>query len=546
MIRREDTVYEKKSLRVVTKKSPDWDELAKDCVAIAFSRGGMLVIGVEDGKDEPPGEQQVEQALADKVTQALLMRTHNVSLTASVETADNGGQYIQVNINRSTSLPTTRKGQVFERIDDQRRRLEGDELLRAMNDRSTFPWETRASGISTTEADREKIEAFCNAIRASDRVKPSVKEKDEEELLRHYILIDGEQLTNLGALCIGNNLARARIGTAPVIHAIKYNEDGRKVRKEVWDDYALAPFEMVSAVWEAIPDFRESYELPAGLLRESIPAYDEEVVRELLVNALVHKPYTQAGEIFLNLHPDRLEIVNPGQLPAGVTAENILHASVRRNINLARVFHDMKLMEKEGSGFDRIYEVLLSRGRAAPELREGPDRVVVSIQRKIVDAQIIDFMEKAEARFQLFQRERICLGLLAQHETLSAIELAEKLELGEEDRLRSWLGRLLEFGVVEAAGQTKARKYFIAPAVLRDFRVPTSTSLDRIEPHRLKALIVEDLKRFPGSRMEELRQRIGQEIHYKKVKRAMDELIAAGAVKHDGEGRRWRRYWAPS
>ena len=79
-------------------------------------------------------------------------------------------------------------------------------------------------------------------------------------------------------------------------------------------------------------------------------AYAEKVLRELLVNALVHRPYTQRGDIFLNLHPDRLEVVNPGRLPLGVTPQTILHASRRRNDGLARVFHDLGLMEREGSG----------------------------------------------------------------------------------------------------------------------------------------------------------------------------------------------------
>ncbi len=90
--------------------------------------------------------------------------------------------------------------------------------------------------------------------------------------------------------------------------------------------------------------------------------------RLLLVNALVHRPYTQRGDIFLNLHPDRLEMVNPGPLPLGVTPQNVLHTTVRRNEHLARLFHDLKLMEREGSGFDKIFEVLLSQGRPTPEL----------------------------------------------------------------------------------------------------------------------------------------------------------------------------------
>jgi hypothetical protein len=98
-----------------------------------------------------------------------------------------------------------------------------------------------------------------------------------------------------------------------------------------------------------------------GLYRRQVPAYDEKVVRELVVNALVHRPYTQQGDIYVNLFPDRLEVVNPGRLPIGVTPHNILHASRRRNEGLARVFHDLNLMEREGSGFDLMYDRLLSQ-----------------------------------------------------------------------------------------------------------------------------------------------------------------------------------------
>lgn len=73
------------------------------------------------------------------------------------------------------------------------------------------------------------------------------------------------------------------------------------------------------------------YEVAEGLYRRSVSAYDEKVVRELLVNALVHRPYTQQGDIYLNLHPGHLEVVNPGRLSLGVTPRNILHASRRRN-----------------------------------------------------------------------------------------------------------------------------------------------------------------------------------------------------------------------
>jgi hypothetical protein len=111
-----------------------------------------------------------------------------------------------------------------------------------------------------------------------------------------------------------------------------------------------------------VPDFRESYEVPDGMFRASVPAFEESVVRELLVNALVHRPYTQRGDIYLNLDPEKLEVVNPGRLPLGVTPKNILHASRRRNDGLARVSpHRLRALVLEdverypGSGISAVH-----------------------------------------------------------------------------------------------------------------------------------------------------------------------------------------------
>jgi ATP-dependent DNA helicase RecG len=73
------------------------------------------------------------------------------------------------------------------------------------------------------------------------------------------------------------------------------------------------------------------------------------------VVALVHRPYTQRGDIFLNLHPDRLEVVNPGPLPLGVTPQNVLHTTVRRNEHLLSTTGQM-IWTIEGIVQDRLFE----------------------------------------------------------------------------------------------------------------------------------------------------------------------------------------------
>ena len=540
----EGQIRDQKSLRAVTGKTANWKELAKDCVAFANAVGGKLVIGIEDGADQPPEGQAIPSGLTDTIRKRMGELTIGLTVLPEISVAATGAEFIDLTIPRATGVASTSDGRYFIRVGDESRPVTGDDVMRLASERSAVPWETQTTlGIRRFSVDQEKLARILTDLRGSDRVKSSVKEKTPEELIDHYLLADGEFLTNLGVLCIGTQSGRAKLGSAPVVQFIKFDDTGQKVNKIVWDDHTLSPMELVSAVWHEIPDFREQYELPDGLFRQHIPAFDEVVVRELLVNALVHRPYTQRGDIFLNLHPDRLEITNPGQLPLGVTPQNVLHTTVRRNEHLARLFHDLKLMEREGSGFDRVYEVLLSQGRPAPNISEGADSVTVVVHRRILKPEVIDFIAKADETFQLTQRERISLGLLAQSDALTARELCVALELKSLDALQPWIRRIVDWGLVRSSGKTQATKYFVDPMLLQTLNFSAAaTTLKRIEPHRLAALIEEDVRRYPGSQISDIRTRIGAEIPRTQIKRSIAELVRTGRLVSEGvtRGTRYR------
>ena len=541
----EGQLRDQKSLRAVTGKAADWAELVKDCIAFANASGGQLLLGIEDGQAEPPADQRIPADLPDTLRRKLSERTVNVTVLPQVATAPNGGQYIELRVPRALAVASTTDGRYFLRVADQSKPVTGDDVMRLASERAALPWETLTTlQLPRSDADPAQRLALLQALRASDRVKPSVKEKTDDELLDHYQLARGPLLTHLGVLCIGRQQQRALLATAPVIQFIKFDELGQKVNKLVWDDLTLSPMALIEAVWAEVPDFRERYELPDGLYRQHVPAFDEIVVRELLVNALVHRPYTQRGDIFLNLHPDRLEVVNPGPLPLGVTPRNVLHTTVRRNEHLARLFHDLKLMEREGSGYDKIFEVLLSQGRPVPALIETHDRVQVTVWRRIHAPEVIDFIAKADQTYQLTQRERIALGLLAQHDALTARELAERLELPTVDALLPWLKRLLGWQLVQSAGRTQATRYFVDPGLLRALNFSAATTLKRIEPHRLAALIMEDVGRYPGTKMGDLHQRIGLDIPRSRVRRAVEQLVKDGQLRQEGV-RNGTRYHLP-
>lgn len=532
-----------KSLRSVVGKTADFSELAKDCVAFANARGGRLLIGIEDDERVPPEGQIIPEGLIEKIERRVGELTTNVQLVIQKKTSGvNQGEYLELGIPRSQNPASKTDGRFYLRVADESKPLVGEDVSRLINERNAQPWETMTTlGIDRNSHDPAKLFKVIEGLRKSDRVKKFVKEKTDQELVDHYHLAIGDHLTNLGILCIGHSYDRVRLGTAPIIQLIKYDPDNIKVNKIAWDDHNLIPMELLDAVWEETPDFREFYELPEGMFRKQIPVYDKRVVRELLVNALVHRPYSQMGDIYINLYSDRLEIVNPGLLPLGVTPHNILHQSIRRNNGLARLFHDLKLMEREGSGYDLIYEVLTSQGRGLPVVTEGDDSVKVAIPRRIIKAEVIDFLDKIDRAFHLSQKERIVLGILVQTEGMTSIQLADTLDLADASAITSWVQGLLRSDIIQQTGRTKGTRYFVNPKMLRKAHFPATTTLSRIQPHRLQALIIEDLKRYPDSAFGEIRDRLGDEISKSRLRGALKKLLESNEIQYDGE-KRWRRY----
>lgn len=303
------------------------------------------------------------------------------------------------------------------------------------------------------------------------------------------------------------------------------SKNNQKVNKLLWDDYSRNPKELIHSIMLDIPDWKEGMEMADGIFRKKIPNYEDIVIRELVANALVHRPYTTRGDIFINLYPDKLEIHNPGLLPLGVTPQNILHKSIQRNPHLAKVFYDLKLMEKEGSGYGKIYEILLSNGKPIPEPKEENDRVKVTVRKRIVNTYIVQFIEKVNAEFQLRSKEIISLGLIAQYSSLTAIEFLKILGLKEKDALRNWVGRLLELKLVKTKGKTKGTTYFVDPSVLRKHKFKGKTDLKNIPTHRLEALIIQDISCYGKSAISEIHQRIGIEIPVRSLRYQLKQLV---------------------
>ncbi len=145
----EGQLVDKKSLLAIAGRNPDWDALVKDCVAFANVQGGRLLIGIEDHADTPAPDQRVDPTLVDTLRRKISERTVNVAVLPDIRRANNGG-----------------------------------DVMRLASERSALPWEIQTSmHVPRTRLEAQKLSTFVSAIRASDRIKHSVKEKTEQDLL---------------------------------------------------------------------------------------------------------------------------------------------------------------------------------------------------------------------------------------------------------------------------------------------------------------------------------------------------------------------------
>ena len=538
----ENTLYDKKSLRTVIGKTADFDELAKDCVAFANAQGGIIEIGIENKEKLPPADQTFDGTLPIKVVNTISGLTNNVTLQANEETKSNGGKVIVLHIYRSLAIAMTSKGKIYIRIGDNSVPVTSSEdILRLAADKNSYSWEDAVTQFDWHKADPEKLENFLSQIRDSDRVSDFVKSKDTKELLDFFGMTDAEsdKMTNLGVLFIGQQTQRERLSNAPVIQCIKYDEYGEKVNKWLWDNYRMNPKEMIDSIWETVPEWKESYEVPDGMRRKNIPAYDESVIREILCNALVHRPYTTRGDIFINIHPDRVEVVNPGQLPLGVTPENILHKTLKRNEHLTNLCFVLHMMEREGSGYDKMYEQQLLFGKSVPQVIEGDDFVKAIVERRIKDMDAYKVMQDVKKRFELKQKATICLGLIAQFGPVSGSQLVKMLELSGSDALRAWIRPLQENGLIESSDDnTKGKVYFVASNILN---VKVKKSAKKINDEILAEAILEDIKRHGEVSIQDVSERLAGKASYKVIRRIMLQLQSEGTIKPNGSGR-WIRF----
>jgi hypothetical protein len=213
---RESQHLDRKSLRKVTGSTADFGEFARDCVCFANGAGGTLLIGIEDDADAPSATQRIDPGLLDRIRKRVGELTVNVQVAPGAEASR---ERRRVHCAQHPSCGGRRLDERWPVLPPRRRHVPAGRRRRrnAPGKRSSrhAVGGDDLAGRAHGERRRREVASFCARLRASDRVKPPVKEKSDDELLAHYGLAKGDVLTNLGVLLVGGRRDRACLGSPP-------------------------------------------------------------------------------------------------------------------------------------------------------------------------------------------------------------------------------------------------------------------------------------------------------------------------------------------
>ena len=502
---------EYKGIQKIRTGNNGFRELAVTCVALANAQGGKIYIGVDNGTRSVGPNQIISLDEQNYAVSRLRSLCFSVALTTSdILEDENGSQYFIIDVlpNLKT-IASTSDGKIYIRIVDKCEPVRTEDIQHLAEEKGAFQWEISPTKYYWNEANViENLKRFATDIRNSPRVKNHIKQQEDIEIAEHYFLIDGEKLTNLGILWIGTPRQRAGLCYPLTVQYIVYNAQEEKVRKEEWQDLTFNPKELLLDIEQKAVELTYSYEFPYGLFRKQIRHYNPKLLRELLVNAFAHRSYTISDDIMIKVYTDRMEITNPGGLPMGVSKETILHKKHRRNPKMIEIMCALELMEGEGSGYDLIYELNAKEAKLPPTVDSSYSEFKVTQKAEIIDVDILPLLDYVMQNYQLTQRSFIAFGIIARERKIYSTQLTKLLQLPEDDRLRSYVDKILADGLIVKSGRGKANQFQINPQLIRNSKANIKTSLKTIEPHALKALIKEDLKEHPGSKVSEISSRI--------------------------------------
>ena len=352
---------ENASVEFKTKESRS-ESIAREIIAFANTKGGMLLIGVadngeiqgiSDGKDY---EEWVANIARNNVIPSI--RT-NFSLIA-IENK----KIAVVLVPKGKDKPyQTRNGKYYIRVGSTNRITTQAELLRLFQATGSFHYDlTSVPGTEIKDLNFSKLDDYFKRYNLDF----SMENEDQKRvLLRNTdILAVSGEATIAGLLIFGINPSRHLYQNGISFARIR----GKTLDEELIDkqnidgnlDYQIDTGVAVLKNHLAVPS------RIVGAKRVAIKyIYPDKVFRELLTNAVVHRNYSISGsKIRVFLFDDRLEVISPGRLPNTVTIEKLrFGVSFATNPVLVKFMENLRYIDQLGRGLPMVYQEATGNGK---------------------------------------------------------------------------------------------------------------------------------------------------------------------------------------
>lgn len=439
---------------------PKGQQFAKTLIAFANSSGGKLIVGVTDDR-QLIGIQDDIFELQDKITSMIYeLCAPQLAAQIYIENID-GVELLVVEVARGILFPyylksVGREQGTYIRLGASNRVASPEHIQQLELQRLNISFDALANYQYPLEKlDLTVLEA---AFKAAD------KTLTLEKMLNLKLVIEeqGQRYASHGLLILLGQYE----------HVMTQCARFKGTNMSVFLDRKEYTGDLFSQIEQAEIFIKNHLSLRAeirGLKRYDFLEIPENAIREALINAYVHRDYSNFGRnIKVAVYDDLVNIVSPGGLPNGLTEADLLQGrSEIRNRVLARVFRELGYIEHWGSGLQRIKQMCEAENLATPEFLETNDFFDVKLYRPVIELEggaiggaihhlsgAIEGLGGAIEASQLTERQQEILVLIQRNPKVSYRSLAEQLGINQS-ALQKHLNHLKDAGWLERVGGTR-------------------------------------------------------------------------------------------
>lgn len=499
--------------------------------ALCNEGGGRMVIGMHDSYPHKViGTKQNENSLGD--LESKIYRDTGIRPDVYELYEDEVNQMGRVVV---IEVPPRPIGKVYKFEDVPLMRV-GEDLM-PMDDKVLFSIlqeqepdfsEQYCQEAAFSDLDPEAIKILKKKY-AKKQKNPSFESLDDRQALSDLRLINGKKVTNAAVLLVGREIfINKRFPQAKVM--LEYRNTEPQIHFDNRLQFGQPFFILIDKLWEAINIRNGSVPVRENSYIFDIPFFNEEVIRELVNNAFAHRDYRKNSEIVVKQYPTRLEILNSGGFPNGVTIDTLLTVpSTPRNRLLADVLSKTGVVERSGQGIDKIFLLTLSEGKPKPDYSKSDDFTVTAILLATVK-------DKA---FAMYVQE-IQDGL-PEDQKLTVFDVMALCEIRDGQKKpsdKAVTHKLEQMGYIEKHGKTNAiyyilpRRYYELAGDMAAYSLATDWDINQVW-----AVIQPFLQKYGKAKRADFAKIVGGHLSDKQLRRFLDIFKANDFLRTDGERR---------